>query len=76
MASGIELLVDLGISFAYFSPMVVNNSQTWSAISFEFDIFLLFIMNVWGMLVLSLVLLIMLFIVFHVFFMSFFVFIE
>ena len=38
----------------YFSPMFVKYSQKWSAISFEFDIFLLFIMNVWGMLVLSL----------------------
>ena len=71
-----ELLVDLGISFAYFGPMFVKYSQKWSAISFEFDIFLLFIMNVWGMLVLSLVLLIMLFIVFHVFFYVIFIYIE
>ena len=71
-----ELLVDLGISFAYFGPLFVKYSQKWSAISFELDMFLLFIMNVWGMLVLSLVLLIMLFIVFHVFFVSFLVFIE
>ena len=37
-----ELFVDLGISFAYFGPMFVKYSQKWSAISFEFDIFLLF----------------------------------